>query len=117
MVKYTPNGDVLYLETHYNTFFKSSPLAVLEAEYSFNRGIGNGTCLPTFSYLYDYLDLDPPEGSDYIGWNYEYMASEFACTWVDFVHTPRITEDGRPYIEITYPMEPKPMDYLEGKYD
>lgn len=117
MIKYTSNGDVLYLESHFHTFFKSSPLAVLEAEFSFNRGLATGTCLGNFSYLYQFLDLEPPEEANEVGWNYEYLVRDWCSTWVDFVHTPRITDDGKPYIEISYPMEPKPMDFLEGMYD
>lgn len=111
MIQYTPNGDSLYLESHFNVFFKSSPLAVLEAEFSFNRGLATGTILGNMKYFYDFLRLTPPPGAEEVGWNYDYMAQEWFSSWVDFVHRPMITDEGLPYIEISYPMEPKPMDY------
>lgn len=117
MTKYSGNGDSLFYESAFHTFFKSSPLAVLEAEYSFNRGLATNTSMGSLDYFYMYLNLEPPQGSNDLGWNYDYLALEWCSCWVDFVHSPKITEDGIPYIEISYPMEPKPMDYLEGKYD
>ena len=117
MTQYSGKGTQLFFEPACGVWFKSSPLAVLEAEYNFNRGLATGTSLGNMSYLYDYLYLDPPQKSVNIGWNYDYMIHDWNCLWVDFIHVPLITEDGVPYVEIQYPMEPKPMDYYEGRFD
>ena len=117
MIQYTKHGNDLYFEPKFNTYFKSSPLAVERGISSFIRGIVTGTSLPTFKYLYEFLGLEPPMGSEELGWNYDYMAHEWASLWVDILMIPRITEDGIPYMELNYPMEPKPMDYMEGWYD
>lgn len=112
----TKNGSELFFEPFFKTFFHSSPLAVLEAEYDFNRGISIGTNLGDLAYFYRLLDLEPPPGSGDVGWNSDYLALDWAAAWVDFIHKPGITDDGKPYCEISYPMEPKPMDYYQD-YD
>lgn len=117
MIQYSGKGDQLFFEPECGVWFKSSPLAVLEAEYNFNRGLATCTCVGNLSYLYTYLSLIPPRKAENIGWNFDYLALEWNTVWVDFIHVPKITDDGIPYIEIQYPMEPKPMDYLEGRFD
>ena len=117
MIQYTKNGNTLYYEPQFKTFFKSSPFAVSNAIIRFLRGVVTGTMLPTFKYWYESLDLEPPEGSEELGWNYDYLCREWASLWIDILQIPRLTDDGVPYQELSYPMEPKPMDYLEGWYD
>ena len=117
MIQYSGKGDTLFYEPICKVWFKSSPMAVLEGEYNFNRGLATNTCLGNLEYLYLFFNLDAPEESKEIGWNYDYLALEWCSVWVDFIHVPRITDQGVPYIEINYPMEPKPMDYLEGRFD
>ena len=116
MTQYSGKGNHLYYEPLCGTWFKSSPLAVLGAAYNFNRGLATGTSLGNLKYLYDYLYLLPPRESENIGWNHEYLAWDWNSLWVDFIPVPKITEDGLPYIEIDYPMEPKPMDYYDGRF-
>lgn len=117
IIQYTKYGNDLYYEPKFKTFFKSSPYAVERGISSFLRGVVTGTGLPSFKYLYEALGLTPPEDSDTVGWNYDYLASEWASLWIDIIPIPRLTEDGIPYMELDYPMAPKPMDYLEGWYD
>lgn len=117
MIQYTTHGNDLYFEPKFNTFFKSSPFAIERGINNFLRGVVTGTCLPNFKYLYDSLDIQAPEEAEEWGWNYDYLAREWACIWIDILQIPRITDDGIPYMELNYPMDPKPMDYLEGWYD
>lgn len=117
MIQYTKHGNDLYYEPKFNVYFKSSPFAVSNAILDYLRGVVTGTKLPNFRYLYEAFDLNPPEGSDDLGWNYDYLAKEWESIWIDIVQIPRLTEDGVPYMEFSYPIEPKPMDYLEGWYD
>ena len=119
MIQYTKHGNDLYFEPRFGAYFKSSPFAVERGINNFLRGVVTGTCLPNFKYLYENLDITPPddsEASDW-GWNYEYLAREWASVWIDILQIPRLTRDGVPYMELNYPMAPKPMDYLEGWYD
>ena len=117
MIQYTKHGNDLYYEPRFRTWFKSSPLAVSNAIIRFTRGIVTGTMLPSFRYLYESLDIEPPEEANEVGWNYDYLCKEWESIWVDIITIPRINEDGIPYMELNYPIEPKPMDYMEGWYD
>lgn len=117
IIQYTKHGNDLFYEPRFRTFFKSSPYAVERGINNFLRGVVTGTALPNFKYLYENLYLEPPEGCEELGWNYDYLASEWASLWIDIIPIPKITDDGIPYLELNYPMEPKPMDYLEGWYD
>lgn len=117
MIQYTKHGNDLYYEPKFNTWFKSSPFAVSNAIIRFSRGVITCTMRPSFKYLYESLNLEPPIGSDDVGWNYDYMAHEWDSIWIDIIPIPRLNEHGIPYMELTYPMEPRPMDYLEGWYD
>ena len=117
MTQYTKHGNDLYFEPKFNTWFKSSPLAVSNAIIRFVRGVITGQMLPSFRFLYESLSLEVPEGADELGWNYDYLAREWDTVWIDILQIPKLTDQGIPYMELSYPMEPKPMDYLEGWYD
>lgn len=117
MIQYTGNGNDLFYEPKFNTFFKSRYQSVLEGYLEFIRNIIINTCRPSMDYFYTYLNLEPPRESKEWGWNYDYLAEEWNTIWIDVLFIPDITEDGIPFIRLDYPMEPKPMDYLEGKYD
>ena len=114
MIQTTKNGDILCRESYLGVFFKSSPLAILEAEYEMNRGfaLGEGDC--TLAKFYDLLDLEPPPESYFIGWDPEYMAEEWSTYWIEFMSRPAITPDGQPYIDIYYPIPPTNMGYTKG---
>ena len=116
-IQYTKHGHSLYHEPKFNTYFESSPYAVERGISNFLRGVVTGTGLPNFKYLYESLYLEPPEDSENWGWNYDYLAREWASLWIDIIPVPRMTDEGIPYMELNYPMEPKPMEYLEGWYD
>lgn len=109
----TKNGDILFRESFCGTFFKSSPLAVLEAEYEFNRKYALGEGDQSLALFYSLLDLEPPAQSKDIGWCYDYMGVEWETMWVDFIHRPRITKEGVPYTEIYYPIPPVSLYYEE----
>lgn len=117
MIQYTKHGNDLYYEPQFHTWFKSSPLAVNNGIMRFLRGIVTGTMLPSFRYLYESLGIEAPEEANELGWNYDYLAKEWESLWVDIIPIPRLTDNGIPYMELDYPIEPKPMDYLEGWYD
>lgn len=111
MVHSTKNGDILCRESFYGTFFKSSPLAVLEAEYEFNRKYALGEGDGSLAMFYKLLDLEPPSESLTIGWNYDYMQVEWETIWIDFIHRPGITKDGEAYLDIHYPIPPVSLFY------
>jgi len=107
----TKNGDILFRESFYGTFFKSSPLAVLEAEYEFNRKYTMGDGDGSLALFYRLLDLEPPDQSRGIGWCYDYMQVEWETIWVDFIHRPMMTKSGIPYTDIHYPIPPVSLFY------
>lgn len=111
MVYSTKNGDILFREEFCGTFFKSSPIAVLEAEYEFNRKYALGEGDSSLADFYKLLDLEPPKESEQIGWCYDYMQIEWETIWIDFIHRPKLTKDGTPYTEISYPIPPVSLFY------
>lgn len=111
MTELTKNGDSLFREEFYGTFFKSSPIAVLEAEYEFNRKYALGESDGSLAEFYKLLDIEPPKESLQIGWNYDYMQIEWETMWIDFIHRPKITKEGVPYTEIYYPIPPVSLYY------
>ena len=117
MIQYTGKGNDLFYESKFNIYFKSSYQDVLEGYLEFVRSILVNTSRPSMDYFYTYLNLIPPDDAKNWGWNYDYMANEWMTCWVDVLFVPGITDDGVPYIKLEYPIEPKPMDYLEGRYD
>lgn len=111
----TRNGETLFRESQYGTFFKSSTIAVMRAEYEFNRMFAMGEGDSSLALFYRLLDLKPPNDSLIMGWNQDYMMYAWECWWIDFIHKPAFTENGTPYVDITYPIPPASLFY-EGEY-
>ena len=104
-------GPVLALESHYGTLFRTSYSDILEAEYTFNRSFATVKKEATMGYFYELLGLDPPKGSKEIGWPMDYLIENWDIYWIDFVHRPDMTEDGKPCLRIDYQIEPVNMDW------
>ncbi len=106
MVQFTGKGGELFYEPHFGIFFRSSMLAVLEAEYTLNRDFTLQQHDATLEHFYNLLHIKPPLGASEVGWPEEYLIDEWTIDWIDFVHRPAIDDQRRPYICIDYPMEP-----------
>ena len=107
----TKNGETLFRETQYNTFFRSSVLAVQRAEYEFNRMYALGEGDASLALFFKLLEIKPPNDALTIGWDPDYMMDEWECWWIDFMHRPQFTDNGTPYIEISYPIPPVSLFY------
>ena len=114
--KLTRNGETLFRESYFNTFFRSSPLAVAQAEMEFNRMYAMGEGDASLAIFYRLLDLDPPADSKVVGWDQDYMMDEWETWWIYFQHAPNFTEDGTPYCDIYYPIPPSSL-YYERSYE
>lgn len=107
----TKNGDILFRESQYEIFFKSSTIAVLRAEYEFNRMYAMGEGDSSLALFYKLLEIKPPKDAMSIGWSPDYMMDEWECWWIDFIHKPAFTDDGTPYVDIYYPIPPVNLMY------
>ena len=107
----TKHGETLFREAYYGTFFKSSMVAVKDAEMEFNRMYAIGEGDGSLALFYRLLDLSPPEGSKIIGWDPDYMMDEWETYWIYFQHYPKFTDDGTPYCDIGYPIPPTSLFY------
>lgn len=116
MTQLTKNGEILCRESFYGTFFKSSYHALLEAQIEFERKFVMAEGEPSLENYYRLLDLKPPEDSKTIGWSHDYMEIDWETDWIDFLYKPAITEDGRPYIDISYPIPPVSLLYDQHYY-
>ena len=109
--KLTKNGETLFKESQYDIFFRSSTLAVIRAEYEFNRMYAMGEGDASLALFYKLLEVNAPNDAKLIGWDQDYMMDEWECWWIDFMHRPQFAEDGTPYVEISYPIPPTSLFY------
>lgn len=108
----TGNGNTLCYLPHHEIWFYSSPYAVLEALYLYNRkficefNVTEGS-------LYEYLKL-PKELWNYDECGYDTYKGEidYGHAWIDFYRYSAMTESGKPVLAIEPIILPYP-DYLE----
>lgn len=108
---YTPNtycpspGEQLFYDYCTGTYFESSFLSVVDAEYQLNRKLAlNGEVS-----LRDYCDLmgiDCGEFADKRGWSVEASEEFYNHAWIDFEHELTILDDGMECYVIYMPIPP-----------
>ena len=103
-------GTLYYIELFENgIYFYSNPLNVLNAEYHANRNfILRG--YQTVEEFCQFLGLPEKISEEYrdkdIGWNQYTLASEWDCAWIDFHHGSGMTKSGKPFVVISFYIEP-----------
>lgn len=97
--------EVLFYDEFSKRFFTASLLRVSQAEYFVNRDI-QMRGWADLNEFYDYLDVDPIEGGDALGWSEGGNLAHYWQDWVDFNHTKKHMDDGTEYIKISTIQEP-----------
>ena len=98
-------NEVLFYDAFSKRYFTSSLVTVSRAEYCINRDI-NMRGWAELNEFYDYLDIDPIEGGDALGWSEGGNLARYWQGWVDFNHSKNMMDDGTEYIVISLFQEP-----------
>lgn len=107
---YGVGPEMLFYDSYSKTWFYSSALRVLNAEYHLNRNfvLGGAVALCEF---YEFLGLN---------YLYEkYMNSDLIWDssdgyyYIDFIHTKKQNANGHSYIEIKMIFDPMPCEYYQ----
>lgn len=98
-------NEVLFYDAFSKRYFTSSLVTVSIAEYYINRDI-NMRGWAELNEFYDYLDIDPIEGGDALGWSEGGNLARYWQGWVDFNHSKNVMDDGTEYIVISSFQEP-----------
>ena len=95
-------------------FFERTLDQVLEAEYHINRNmILRGYV--TLNEFLDFLELDPVEGGEIVGWDQYHGETEYGYQWIDFRHRKYTTDDGLSVCSIETPFAPHPYGRLQSR--
>lgn len=100
------SGDKqLFYDEFSQRYFESTLEDVLRAEYTFNRMISveYGVFLNDF---YELLGIDPVDYGDYMGWMDCQLVEDTWYSWLDFIHTKVVMDDGLECTIITFSYEP-----------
>lgn len=110
-----PHGNlVLFYDSISDRYFYSTPQAVTEAEYDFNRNFAlRGYA--NLNEFYDFLGLPNTLCGDVIGWDMDSGFNFYGYSWIDFEHREQHFEDGSMCYAIIAPFSPHPL--FEGSED
>ena len=87
-------------------YFESTPFAVQNAEYHFNRNL-TLRGYAQMNELYEFLGLEPTRDGGIFGYSVFQMCDQYGSNWVDFDHRMvTITDDGLECCAISLPIEP-----------
>lgn len=95
----------LFYDEFSQRYFEATLEDVLRAEYTLNRMISveYGVFLNDF---YDLLGIDPVDYGDYLGWIDCELVETTWYSWLDFIHTKVVMDDGLECTIITFSSEP-----------
>ena len=98
-------GYLLFCDEYRGECFERTMTQVIQAEYHFNRNFAlRGEA--SLNEFYSFLNLEPIDGGDEIGWDMAF-GDEFAgYSWIDFEHETFTMEDGMECCLINYPYPP-----------
>jgi len=89
----------------YGKFFDRTMEQVFQAEYCINRNFVLKQGVTVNEFL-DFLDLDPVDGGDEVGWNLYDGEAFYGYQWIDFNHRYFVTDDGLTVCSIDTPFSP-----------
>ena len=101
-----PSDDKqLFYDEYSQRYFESTLEDVLRAEYTFNRMIAReyGVFLNDF---YDLVGLEEVDYGNYMGWMDTQLVEDSWYSWLDFIHTKVVMDDGLECTIITFGYEP-----------
>lgn len=104
-VKSPSDDKQLFYDEFSQRYFEATLEEVLRAEYALNRMISveYGVYLNDF---YDLLGIDEVDYGNYLGWMDCQLVEDTWYSWLDFIHTKVVMDDGMECTIITFGMEP-----------
>lgn len=99
------NKEQLFYDVFSDRYFESTLFKVQQAEYYLNRDL----VMQDWAYLndfYGYLEIDPVDDGDVVGWSTGACLAAYWQPWVDFNHEKKVTENGEECIHVRFWQEP-----------
>lgn len=87
------DGKELFYDDYSKRYFRSTVEKVQRAEYEINRDLIMMD-YATINDFYKYLDLEPIEGGDKLGWTTCINYDCYWQLWIDFSHSRTVMDDG-----------------------
>lgn len=98
-------GYLLFCDEYRGECFERTMTQVIQAEYHFNRNfVLRGEA--SLNEFYSFLNLEPIDGGDEIGWDIGFGEEFAGYSWIDFEHETFTMEDGMECCLINYPFPP-----------
>jgi hypothetical protein len=107
------NGDeILFYDNFSDQFFLSTRVRVSQAEYNLNRNISMDG-YASLNEFYEYLDIEPVDGGEELGWSDGGNLTRYWQSWIDFEHKTVLMEDNETEC-IVINMQQEPYMEYEG---
>ena len=104
--------EMLFYDTFSDQFFLSTRVRVSQAEYNLNRNISMDG-YASLNEFYEYLDIEPIEGGEVLGWSDGGNLTRYWQSWIDFNHKTVLMEDNETEC-IVIDMQQEPYMEYEG---
>ena len=88
----TNSDEILFYDTFSDQFFLSTRVRVSQAEYNLNRSISMDG-YASLNEFYEYLDIEPVDGGENLGWSDGGNLTRYWQSWIDFEHKTVLMED------------------------
>lgn len=88
----TNSDEILFYDTFSDQFFLSTRVRVSQAEYNLNRSISMDG-YASLNEFYEYLDIEPVDGGEELGWSDGGNLTRYWQSWIDFEHKTVLMED------------------------
>lgn len=97
--------EQLFYDVFSRRYFVSTPYKVQYAKYELNRDIVERGAASVNDFYY-YLNLEPIDGGDELGWSAGMNLDYYWQTWLDFEHSVHTLDDGVEYTTVDFFSEP-----------
>lgn len=108
----TNSDEILFYDSFSDQFFLSTRVRVSQAEYNLNRSISMDG-YASLNEFYEYLDIEPIEGGEELGWSDGGNLTRYWQSWIDFGHKTVLMEDNETEC-IVIDMQQEPYMEYEG---
>ena len=99
------NGKVLFFDELSEVTFEAYPEDVLKAEYEMNKRLNTQGYVDSTDW-YDLLEIEAPEGAEFVGWASFVFQEEDEVPWIDYQHELTTMGDDLQCIIIHTPVRP-----------
>lgn len=101
------DGKWLFYDDFSGRYFNAKPEVVQAAEYQLNRDLFMRGWV-TLNEYYEYLNIEPIDGGDVLGWSIDSNLEMYWQEWIDFGHHKTTMDDGLECTIIYFFLEPVP---------